>query len=296
MKLRSPDHISMVPTASRAGAFALLGAIAGTFLGTPASAQEWTSAQFSRQISSEESAEVTIRYSAGRIALSAGSANQLYALRLRYDANSQEPVHEFENGRLELGVEGIGRTGFFRSGATDGEMELTLTNRIPLDLTLDLGAVRADLDLGGLRLTSLSIHTGASDGDLRVSSPNSEEMESVELKVGAASFRARDLGNLNAAEISLEGGVGDFRLDLNGLRRAETRVDVKMGLGSLEIRIPREAGVRLERESFLTSLNAPGLDRRDGVYLSSNWDQAAIRVDISVNAALGSISIVRFDP
>jgi hypothetical protein len=175
-------------------------------------------------------------------------------------------------------------------------MELTLTNRIPLDLTLDLGAVRADLDLGGLRLTSLAIHTGASDGDLRVSSPNSEEMESVELQVGAASFRARDLGNLNAAEISLEGGVGDFRLDLNGLRRAETRVDVKMGLGSLEIRIPREAGVRLERDSFLTSLNAPGLDRQDGAYLSSNWDQAAIRVDISVNAALGSISIVRFDP
>jgi len=284
------------PTA-RAGALALAGAIGGILLcGSPAGAQEWTTAQFSRQISDQESAEVEVRYSAGRIALSAGSANQLYAVRLRYNAETHEPIHEFANGRLEVGVEGTGRSNFFRSGGTDGEMEITLSNRIPLALTLELGAVRAEIDLGGLRLTSLSVHTGASDGSLRVSSPNSEEIESVEFQAGAASFRARELGNLNAAEISLEAGVGDYQLDLTGLRRPETRVEVEMGLGSLEIRIPREAGIRLERDSFLTSLDAPGLEREGDVHLSSNWDQATMRVDISVDAAFGSISIVRFDP
>jgi hypothetical protein len=259
-------------------------------------AQEWTTAQFSRQVSSEESLVVNVQYSAGSISLSSGSSNQLYSMRLRYDAESHEPVHQFGGGRLEIGVNGVGRSSFFRSGATDGELAITLSNRVPMDLTLEMGAVRADLDLGGIRLRKLTVHSGASDGELRVSSPNSEEMESVEIEVGAASFRARELGNLNAAEISVDAGVGDFQLDFTGLRRAETRLDVTMGLGSLEVRVPREAGIRLERDSFLTSFNAPVLERQGDVYLTSNWEQASLRIFVGVDAAIGSISIIRFDP
>jgi hypothetical protein len=293
---KAPARVTAAASASRAGTLALLGTLGSALGSVPLGAQEWTSAQFSRQVSTEQSLDVTVHYSAGRIALSAGSGNQLYAMRLRYDADSHEPIHTFENGRLEIGVEGSGRSSLFRSGATDGEMELTLSNRVPIDLSLELGAVRADIDLGGLRLTDLLVNTGASDGQIRVSSPNPEEMERVELNAGAASFRASGLGYLNAARISLDAGVGDFHVDLAGLRRPETRLEVDMGLGNLEIRVPREAGIRLTRDSFLTSLDAPGLEERGDARVSSNWDDAAIRVEISVEAAFGSISVLRFDP
>jgi hypothetical protein len=69
-----------------------------------------------------------------------------------------------------------------------------------------------------------------------------------------------------------------------------------MGLGSLEVRVPREAGIRLERDAFLTSFNAPGLERQGDVYLTSNWEQASLRIFVGVDAAIGSISIIRFDP
>jgi hypothetical protein len=123
-----------------------------------------------------------------------------------------------------------------------------------------------------------------------------QPLDRVEIEAGAASFRARELGNLNAAVISLEAGVGDFDLDFEGLRRPETRLEIDMGLGSLEIRIPRNVGIRLKRDSFLAPLNAPGLERRNDFYYSSDWDSSSIRIDITVDAALGSISVIRFDP
>ena len=59
-------------------------------------------------------------------------------------------------------------------------------------------------------------------------------------------------------EVTLEAGIGDVRLDFSGLQREETRIRAEIGLGNLEIRIPSEAEIRLTRESFLTSLEAPG--------------------------------------
>lgn len=265
-------------------------------LTTSASAQNWATAQYSRQISVEERAEVTLRYSSGNLTLSGANSSRLYEMRLRYDADSHAPVHSFEAGRLVLGVESTGGNRFLRSGSTDGEMAVTLTTAIPIDLTLDLGAVQSNVDLGGLRLTGLVVHTGASQGSFRVSSPNSEAIDVVEFKAGAASFEAIELGHLNAGEISLEAGVGDFQLDLSGLQRDHTSLTIRMGLGSLEVQVPTEAGVRLTRRSFLTSLTAPGLERQGEVHVSSNWEEAERRVDIAVEAALGSISILRTAP
>ena len=42
-------------------------------------------------------------------------------------------------------------------------MELALSRDVAMDLDMDFGAVRADIDLGGLSLTRLEIATGASE-------------------------------------------------------------------------------------------------------------------------------------
>ena len=57
-----------------------------------------------------------------------------------------------------------------------GQLDLTLSGQVPMDLELEFGAVQANLDLGGLRLRSLDLSTGASEAELRVSAPNPEPM------------------------------------------------------------------------------------------------------------------------
>ena len=65
-----------------------------------------------------------------------------------------------------------------------------------------------------------------------------------------------------------------------------------MGLGSLELRIPEGLGVRLQKDSFLTSLDSQGLVKRGDVYESLDWDRADRRVTIELDAAFGSVSVV----
>ena len=64
-----------------------------------------------------------------------------------------------------------------------------------------------------------------------------------------------------------------------------------MGIGSVVLRIPRSLGVQINRSSFLTSFEADDFQRRDGNYFSDNWDRAANKLTVDIEAALGSIEV-----
>ncbi len=271
---------------------ALLVLGAGTALPSPSAAQSWSTTQFERQLRGEEALQVNVEYGMGTFNVLPADPGILYRARLRFDEESFAPVHQFRDGVLRVGVDGSGRRTSFRRGEQEGELTLRLGRDVPLRLHLEFGAVRADMELGGLRLEALDLSTGASETRIRVSERNLGTLDRAHFKVGAAAFSATGLGRLNAREIEVEAGVGDVSLDLTGLERDRTRVRAKMGLGALEIRVPEEVGVRMTRSTFLTSVNAPGLDRRGSDYVSANWDRASVQVEIHVESAFGSISIL----
>jgi hypothetical protein len=281
--------------AGRAGgaAAATLAVAVAWALGAPsqAEAQTWSTFQVQRQVQAEQELRVDVEFGAGRFNLAPATGGELYRVRLRYDEDQFEPLHRYQNGALRIGMEGTGRR--IPRGESESELEVRLTRDVPTDLRMSFGAVRAELDLGGLRLRNLELSTGASDAQLRVSSPNPIALGRVTLKVGAAALRARELGHLNARELRVEAGVGDVRLDFEGLQRTETRLRASMGLGSLEIRVPEGVGIRLVRSTFLTSVSAPELTRRGDAYVSPEWDRAERRIEIEVDAAFGSITIRR---
>jgi len=265
---------------------------AGMALPSPVAAQTWSTTQYERQIRGETELRVEVEYGMGTVTLLPAGPGILYRARVRYDEEGFTPIHDFRPGVLRVGVEGSSRRTSLRRGEQEGELTLRLSRELPLRLKMEFGAVRSELDLGGLQLQQLDLSTGASDTRVRVSEPNPGELEQATFKVGAAAFVATDLGRLNAREINVEAGVGDVRLELGGLTRSRTRVQAKMGLGSLEIRVPDTAGVRMTRSTFLSSVNAPGLERNGNVYLSPNWDRAEVQVEIHVESAFGSVSIL----
>ena len=116
-------------------------------------------------------------------------------------------------------------------------------------------------------------------------SPNSPE-------VGAAQFTARHLGNLNAERIQLDAGVGAITLWLNGRWRRDAHLAIDMGLGALELVIPEGLGIRLRKDSFLTSLDSEGLVKRGDVYESLDYEDADRKVTIDLDAAFGSVKVV----
>lgn len=257
----------------------------------PADTQDWRDVTSFRHRSGEERLEVQVRYGAGRLLIgSGGSTGELYRVGMRYNASMFDPITEYRAGRLRVGVEGVG--GSIRMGNHDaGELDLKLSPDVPLDLDLHFGAVRAEIELGGLMVRELDIETGASETDVRFSTPNTTPCERLALSMGAASFEAVGLGNANCAEINVEGGVGEVTLDFSGEWRRNMGADISMALGSLTLVVPSSVGVRVDKDTFLTSFDAARFEKRDGVYYSTNWESAQHRLDVDLSGAFGSVNI-----
>lgn len=264
--------------------------LAAALTAQPALGQSWRTVNSSRVLRGERELDVNVRYGAGRFSIQPAPSALLYRVQMRYDEDQFEPITEFDGQSLELGVDGTGRD--FRIGKQEGgEMDVELAAAVPMELEIEFGAGTADIDLGGLALTGLSVRTGASETLLDVSRPNPETLEEAILQVGAAEFTALRLGNLNARRIEMNAGVGDVTIDLTGEWREDATVKLKMGLGSLELRLPEGVGVRLDRQTLLTSLDAQGMVKRGDSYYSVDWDHADRRITVQIEAAFGSVDV-----
>ena len=271
-------------------------AVAGWMLNPMfAEAQEWRTVTMSQQLERNDEIRVQVEYGAGSFTVRSVEEGLLYRMNLRYDEDSFVPVAELSGDRLRLGVESLGRSVRMRNRQA-GELELELARGIPMDLDLEFGAVKADIDLAGLAMTDLELSTGASESLITVSEPNPVPMGTASFEAGAAEFRVTQLGNLNAERIEVNAGVGSITLGFGGRWEQDARVSIDMGLGSLELRIPEGLGVRLRKDSFLTALDSEGLIKRGDVYESLDFQEADYRIDIDLDAAFGSVTVVWIDP
>jgi len=256
-----------------------------------AQAQNRRMVTMSRQVENEQDLEVTVRYGVGRFSVGPAESGVLYHMQIEYDEEVFRPLAEYQGNSLRIGTESLGRRFRLIQDREAGEMELALSRDVAMDLNLDFGAVQADIELGGIALTRLEINTGASQTQIDISEPNSEAMSRASMDVGAAEFTVRNLGNLNTEVIEIDAGIGEIDLGFTGDWRQNARVSVDMGLGSLVLRFPRGLGVRLVKDTFLTSLDSEGLVKRGDAYYSLDYDDAEYQITVDVDAAFGSIRV-----
>jgi len=273
-------------------AVAVMAATCFAAASVPAVAQSMRTATMSRQLTGNDEVRVSVAYGAGRFSVRAIDEGLLYRMNLRYDEDAYEPVANFSGNRLALGVKSVRGGLSLRGHREGGELDLELARGVPMRLDLEFGAVRADIDLGGLRLTGLDLSTGASESSIDISELNRARIETARFEVGAAEFTARHLGNLNAERIEVDAGVGSLTLWLDGDWQRDARVSIDMGFGALELRVPEGLGVQLRKDSFFTSLDSEGLVKRGDTYESLNWDRARRKVTIDLDAAFGSVKVV----
>jgi hypothetical protein len=255
-----------------------------------APAQDWRDVTSFRQRSGEDRLDVHVRYGAGRLLIEPGTGSELYRVGIRYDSDVFEPITQYRTGQLEVGVEGYGR-GVNLKNREAGEMKLSLSRAVPMEMDLDFGAVEADLELGGLRIAYLDIETGASHTDIRFSEPNPIACDRLDVTMGAAGFEATGLANLNCEVVRVEGGVGEVKLDFRGEWQRDIHADLTMALGSVTLAVPEDVGVRVEKDTFLTDFDGSRFTNRDGVRYSDSWQTADRRLTVELQGAFGSLNI-----
>jgi hypothetical protein len=282
MSLRSPQVL-------------VVALLAGSAAPVAASAQSWRTLDVSRQLADSGPATVKVVYGTGSFGLRGTSTPLLYHMQLRYDGTRTQPRHSFNASarELQLGVQKSDMRFTGRNDGDEGRLQVELSRITPIDLALDLGAVEADLDLTGLRLSRVQIKSGASDGKIRFDSLNATRMSALEISVGAASFRGDRLANANTPSIRVDAGVGNVELDMSGQWTQDVELQVEVTIGIVTVHVPSDVGVRVTVQKGLASFDHEGLVQRDGAWVSRNWDSAPHKLHVAAETVFGKLTIDR---
>ena len=281
----------------RIAALSLGAALAVTPSAASAQDTRLRTVEVARQLRDSLPQRIRVQYGAGKLDVRGTNDPLLYSMRLRYDERVAATLHRYdaEQRSSVLGLESLGRGVRPSSGDRDevGELALLVPSRVPLDLDLELGGTQSSLELGGLALQTLRLECGATDASLRFSTPNRVRMRDLEIDVGAADFSATNLGNANADQIRVRGGIGVVDLDFGGTWTHDMTVTTRVAIGKLRLRIPRDVGVRLEVQRIAAGFEHEGFVKRDDAWYSDNYDSAPFKLRLRAETYFGQIEVER---
>ena len=273
-------------------ALAVLALVAGA---TSASAQTMRSFATFRQLHGETRLRATLDYRAGGLRITPGRAGELYRMDASYDEDRYSPTSTYDaaSGTVTLGLQPAGEGGLRVVSTRQLRQDATVAfaPSVDLDLDLALGAVQADIELGGLSLSELTMEAGASQAVVRFSEPNLSRCRAAEITTGAAELTVLGLGNSRCDRFALEGGMGRITLDFAGAWTSSSAAEIKMAVGELTLRLPRKVGVRLTLNRFLASFDPAGLIRTGNAFRSPGYDQADRKLNIDVTTAVGGVKV-----
>lgn len=257
----------------------------------------WRSLDVSRQLRDTAPQRIKVQYGAGRVDVRGTDAALLYDMHLRYDEQRAAPLHRYdpEQRAALLGLEPRTANARVASGGRteSGDLRLLLPRAVPLDLDLEFGGAEATLDLGGLALQSVRLECGATDATLNFTAPNRAHMRELVVDVGAASFTALRLGNANADNIRVRGGMGAVDLDFSGSWQRDLSVVTRVGIGKTTLRVPEDVGVRLEIQRVAAGFDHEGMVKRGDAWYSRNWDTARRKLRIRAETVFGALELER---
>jgi len=164
-----------------------------------------------------------------------------------------------------------------------------------------------------LRVQSASAdgwHWDRGNDDVQISIPQDAQINlTSKLDLGDARY---NLGSANLASASFTLNLGSVRIDLTGAKVGNLSVSTNLGaayitldgssdlagdlstsLGSLDVCVPSELGVRVTSSDNLSSSDYGSLHmiRSGGSWQTPNYDTAAHRANLIVNASLSSLKL-----
>lgn len=283
----------------RANTMAL--AFAAALLPAAAGAQQWRTIESARQLTSTDPLRVTLTFAGGKFELKPLPGNLLYQMQLHYDEQASDAMHQYDAAahqlRLGMSQANMGFRALKAMKHDDGaSMTVGLNPSVPVSLELNLGGAEAEAELGGMSIKSLKIHMGLAGGKVSFSEPNQIVMDQLSIDVGLGGAAFENLGNANASQININGGMDGVALEFGDRVTHDVKINADVAFGGLKIQVPENIGVTIQAETKMASFKPAGFDRIDGAWYTPNWKQATTHVTIVANAALGSLEVIHGAP
>ena len=115
----------------------------------------------------------------------------------------------------------------------------------------------------------------------------------LSLKIDSgASASILDLSDLKVTDLDIDTGASSTEMTLPA-NAGKTHVDIDTGASSLKVSIPSGVAASIRVKSGIASVNVnPRFSRLDGgLYQSTDYSTAANRVDMTIDAGVGSIEV-----
>lgn len=220
----------------------------------------------------EKSLSVRLDMKVGELTVEPGAEGRAFVAHFKYNEAVLEPevrFHVEEDGRAELYLGLSGSADSFHSWGNNA-INLELNPRIPAEIHTETGVGEATLDLTGLQVVRLELESGVGGTEIHVLEPNPAPCERLEITGGVGSLEITGLGNLNCREFRLRGGVGGTEIDLSGEWRQPGPAEIEVGVGGVEIDVPRDLPVIIEAKgSMFSEVSIPEeFERRGNRYFS----------------------------
>lgn len=220
----------------------------------------------------------------------AGGAETMLEGQVRYNVEEWKPTVISNGNLLTVSQGGLNEASLaLPQGQVVNDWDVRLGN-IPMNLTLHAGAYDAKMDLGGLPIHHLEIEEGAGKAAINFDTLNPEVMESFTYHAGLSDIALHGLANANFKEMTFEGGAGDHKFDFSGTLQQDATITIEVGLGDVEILVPRGMSAQVEIEGGLSQ-----------VYKSGEWSGEGSRYEnqgqgpqltILVKMSAGSLRLV----
>ncbi len=190
---------------------------------------------------------VSIDMAAGKLTVTGGAEGALDA-GFDFSRSSWRPVVDYDvtdgTGRLSVRTPQV--PNFTMQGGLRYDWDVALPSDLPLELSVNMGAGEADLDLRGTKLREIRVNLGAGDSTIDLSGAWDDDITG-EINAGAGSLTLKVPADVGVRIVGYRDGLGSYRADgfeqdgdalvNDAYESAEVRFDLvlRRGLGDVTI-------------------------------------------------------------
>ena len=242
-------------------------------------------------------ATVILRVDAGQVRIEKNDdADECYVM-LSYDEDQAHCDVTFKDNRDRLQItldhenwEAIKDNNKFRK--TSVLIRLPGSRQIDLETKVKAGEI--DFELGDLKLLNLDFTCWAGEVVVNFEEPNRIAMENFDVNVKIGDVTLRNLGNTNAENIDINGGIGEMKLDFRGDQLQRMLANIDLDIGETRIIIPEDIGakLRVSRFLFLSDVSYPNwFEKKGNYYYSENYTETGRSLYLMISQGIGELQI-----
>ena len=192
------------------------------------------------ELGDAKSVNVKIKFGAGSMNV-AGGSEKLMDANFTFNVAKLKPEVEYKDGTLAVqtpevsGLPSLSGIADFRN-----EWGISLSDKVPMDLSVDIGAGSGDLELAGLSLTGLDVTMGAGTYTIDLTGDWARNLDAT-IDAGAALLTVRlpkDVG----VRVKIESGP--HTIEATGLTKdGDVYTNAAYGVSDVTLQIDLQAGI-----------------------------------------------------